>query len=136
MIEPKSFGEVVRTVSVTYPIPFLVAVSFAFALACLGGAMAVGNPLRWVLAGVGMLSAVTAVGIMVYSVLRRPDLLRSEQYNVVSRYIDLVGDNEANRMDLTALDRTMLAFLDEDVSKQAARRDRASRAGVHRDGDQ
>ena len=73
--------------------------------------------------------ALIALGIAVYAVICRPELLRSEQYNVINRYIDLVGDDRDRHTELSALDRTMLAFLDEAVPKKVARAQSAERRG-------
>ena len=129
MIEPKTFGEVTRTVSVTYPVPFLVAILMAAALGCFAGALATTDMLRWLIAGTGAVVALIALGIAVYAVICRPELLRSEQYNVINRYIDLVGDDRDRHTELSALDRTMLAFLDEAVPKKVARAQSAERRG-------
>ena len=119
MIEPRSFREATRTVTVSYPIPFLVATLLAFSLGCFGGALATSAALRWALTGTGALTTLAAVGFAADAVLHKPDLLRSERYSVLNRYIDLVGDNEMSTTDRATLDRTMLAFLDEDVPKKA-----------------
>ncbi len=120
MIEPRSFQEATRTVTVSYPIPFLVATLLAFWLGCFGGAMATADALRWILTGSGALTTLAAVGLAAYAVLYKPDLLRSERYSLLNRYIELAGDNEMSTTGRAALDRTMLAFLDEDVPKKAA----------------
>ena len=119
-MDTRSFREIVRTVTVSYPIPFLFAGLIAVLLFCFTGAAVLQGPKSWVFAATGIVSFLVAVGIAIFAVMRKPDLLRSERYSLVSRYIDLVGDNEMNTTDRAALDRTMLAFLDEDVPKKAA----------------
>jgi hypothetical protein len=114
------FRQVTRTVTVSYPIPFIVSCLLAFALAFVGFGTAATSP--WIAAPLittGCLIALAAVAYAGYALLRRPDLLRSERFNLVNRYIDVIGDNEVNRSGRDALDRTVLAFLDEDVSKKA-----------------
>jgi threonine/homoserine efflux transporter RhtA len=115
-----AFREIVRTVTVAYPIPFMFASLLAVLLFCFSGAAFVRESLVWVFAATGVASFTVAVGLAIFAIVRRPDLLRSERYSLVNRYIDVVGDDEMNRIDTTALDRTMLAFLEEDVPKKAA----------------
>lgn len=92
----------------------------AFALGCIGFATTTATPwIAVVLMAIAGLNALAAVSFAGYALLRRPDLLRSERFNLLNRYIDVVGDHEANR---TGLDRTVLAFLDEDVSKKSVPR--------------
>ena len=88
-------------------------------LFCFTGAAVLQGPKSWVFAATGIVSFLVAVGVAIYAVVWKPDLLRSERYSLASRYIDLVGDSEMSITDRAALDRTMLAFLDEDVPKQA-----------------
>jgi len=116
----RAFHEVVRTVTVSYPIPFMMTCLLAFALGCIGFAMTTATPwIAAVLIVTACLIALAAVAFGGYALLRRPDLLRSERFNLLNRYIDVVGDHEVNR---AGLDRTMLAFLDEDVPKKAVPR--------------
>lgn len=119
MMDTRSFREIVRTVTVSYPIPFLFAGLIAVLLFCFTGAAVLQGPKSWVFAATGIVSFLVAIGIAIFAVMRKPDLLRSERYSLVSRCIDLVGNNEMSTTDRAGLDRTMLAFLDEDVAKKA-----------------
>ena len=82
MFETSGFREVVRSVNVSYPIPFLATVLLAFALACLGASLAAIGALRWALAGIGCFAALSAIGLVGYATLRKPELLRSEEWTL------------------------------------------------------
>ena len=118
-MNPSTFREIVRTVTVSYPLPFLFAGLIAVLLFCFSGVALVREPFAWIFAATGVVAFLVAAGLAIFAIVRRPDLLRSERYSLVNRYIDVVGDNEMNRTDRAALDRTMLAFLEEDVPKKA-----------------
>jgi len=130
---PSTFREIVRTVTVSYPIPFMFAVLIAVLLFCFSGAAIVREPLAWIFAATGVTAFIVAVGVAIFAIVRRPDLLRSERYSLVNRYIDVVGDNEMNRPDRAGLDRTVLAFLEEDVPKKAVPARGAPENGVRND---
>ena len=90
-MDPATFREIVRTVTVSYPIPFLFACLIAVLLFCFVGAAVVPAPLAWVFAATGVVSFLVAVGIAIFAVLRRPELLRSERHSLVSRVLRPVG---------------------------------------------
>ena len=136
MQESRAFTEVVRTVTVSYPIPFILACLLAFALGCMGLAAATASPIAAVvMLATGCLAALAGVGFAGYALLRRPDLLRSERFNVLNRYIDLIGDDR-NRAEQPSLDRVVLSYLEEAVPKKAVRPSGHHETGVQRDADQ
>lgn len=96
MLNPRAFREVVRSVTVSYPVPFMFAAMLAFALACLGGALAAGGAFRWLLAAIGSIFAAAALFVVLYAMLRAPRLLRSERFELAHRVLDLIGDNEVD----------------------------------------
>jgi hypothetical protein len=75
--ESRGFREVVRTVTVSYPISFQIAALLTFTLGCFGGALVASDALRWLFAGVGASTPFAAIGFAGYAMLRKPDLLRS-----------------------------------------------------------
>ncbi len=119
MLNTRAFREVVRSVTVSYPVPFMFVAMLAFALACLGGALAIDGALRWLLAGIGSLFAVAALFVVLYAILRDPRLLRSERSELAHRTLDLIGDSdmdEASRVRL--LEGAVPQILGESVSKR------------------
>ncbi len=133
---PHAFTEVIRTVTVSYPIPFMLACLLAFALGCMGLAVATASvTVAVVMLVTGCLTALAGVGFAGYALLRRPDLLRSERFNVLNRYIDLIGDDR-NKADQPGLDRAVLTYLEEAVPKKAVSPSGRHETGVRRNADQ
>ncbi len=97
MLEPRAFVEVVRTVSVQYPIPFILACLLVFALLCFGGSAAATAPLSWMLAVTGCASAACALVLVIYATVWKTELLRSERHSLLSRAFDVMLDKRANR---------------------------------------
>ena len=114
----KIFQEVVRTVTVSYPIPFMLACLLGFALGCFGLAAVAANPvISGIILGTGCLSALAGAVSAGYAVLRKPELLRSERFNLMSRYMDMYGE-DGNKADQRGLDQAMLTYIAEDVPKR------------------
>jgi hypothetical protein len=116
--------EIVRTVTVSYPVPFIFATLIAVLIFCLSGAVVVHGPLSWIFAVTGVVAFVVAVGIAIYGIVWRPDLLRSERHQQAIRLIDLVGDKE---MDQTARAEFVTALLGDDKLRGR----RGTRMGEH-----
>jgi hypothetical protein len=57
--------EIVRTVTVSYPVPFIFATLIAVLIFCLSGAVVVHGPLSWIFAMTGVVAFVVAVGIAI-----------------------------------------------------------------------
>ncbi|HEY1933942.1 MAG TPA: hypothetical protein VGG99_18175 [Acetobacteraceae bacterium] len=117
-MDPAAFREIVRTVTVSYPIPFIFACLIAVLLFCFVGAAVVPAPLSWVFAATGIVSFLVAVGIAIFAILRRPDLLRSERYSLASRYIDLLDDGDMDQATRDAAAKTIDGFMQEGVPKR------------------
>ncbi len=94
MLHPQAFREVVRSVTVSYPVPFVFAAMLAFAVAPFGGALLTAGALRWLLAAVGVSVVGVALFIVLYGILRKPQLLRSERFELAHRVLDLIGDSD------------------------------------------
>ena len=94
MLEPSGFREIARSATVTYPIPFTFALCLALTVATLGGAIVAQDLLRWVLVGFGAVSMSFAFGLLTLTVLRRPELLRSERQEIRHRIMDFIEDSD------------------------------------------
>ena len=95
MIDPSGFREVIRTVSVQYPVPFVLALFLAFALACFGLAAAASPPISWVIGFAGAVAAACAAVLAFFAFFVRRELLRSEHHSLMSRAFDILLDKEA-----------------------------------------
>jgi hypothetical protein len=126
MLNPRAFREVVRSVTVSYPVPFIFAAMLAFALACLGGALAAGGALRWLLAAIGSLFAAAALFVVLYAILREPRLLRSERFELAHRMLDLIGDNEVDQVIRKGL---LAGPLSKELGESVSKREGADQDG-------
>lgn len=117
-MDTRSFREIVRTVTVSYPIPFRFALLIAVLLFCFTGAAVLQGPKSWVFAATGIVSFLVAVGIAIYAVMRKPDLLRSERYSLVNRYIDLLEDGDMDQTTRDAAAKTIDGYMEESVPKR------------------
>jgi hypothetical protein len=118
-MNPAAFREIVRTVTVSYPIPFMFACLIAVLLFCFSGAALLREPLSWVFAATGIASFTVAVGMAIFAIVRRPDLLRSERYSLVSRYIDMLDDGDMDQATRDAMAKTIDGFSEVSVRKNA-----------------
>ena len=106
------------------------------AVACFGIAAAARD--RFISVAVlpaGYLALLAAMGLAAYALVHRPDLLRSEPFHVMNRYIDLYGDNRAPS-DKAGLNRAMLVYLEDDGPKRATPPRGHQARGSMRDADQ
>jgi hypothetical protein len=134
-MDTRSFREAVRTVTVSYPVPFILAASLAFALTCLAGAVISSGGLRWLLAGVGTLAALNAMFLASYAVLWKPDLLRSERHSLLNRYLDVLEDSDTSKSTRDRFGRVIIGYAEEHVSKgQAVDRDQKGPGSKGEDG--
>jgi len=118
VIGERAFREAIRTVTVSYPIPFLVTVLLASAVLIFSLSALVGTGvLRWLLAGCAIATMLTALGIVVYGVGRRPELLRSERFTLLSRYFEVIGDS-AMTPEARSQMNVLLSTLDDEARKE------------------
>jgi hypothetical protein len=117
-MDPRIFREIVRSVTVAYPIPFMFASLLAVLLFCFLGAALVPGPLAWVFAVTGIISFLVAIGIAIFAILRRPDLLRSERYSLANRYVDLLDDGDMDQAARDSAAKTIEGFMQESVPKR------------------
>ena len=70
------FREIIRTVTVSYRVPFIFAGLLAVFFFSFTGASVLHEPMNWIFAAAGIIAFLVAVGIARYGVVWRPDLLR------------------------------------------------------------
>jgi hypothetical protein len=116
-MEYAGFREAIRTASVSYPIPFMLATFLAFALFCFGGAAALSGALFWVLIGCGVLCVLSGVAIALYAVLFKDHLLRSSREVTTARIVDGLLDGDMSQDQLRALTRALPILVDEKVTR-------------------
>ncbi|MEA2772265.1 MAG: hypothetical protein QOD93_5227 [Acetobacteraceae bacterium] len=114
-----------RTVTVSYPVPFIFAGLLAVFFFSFTGAAVLPVPMNWMFAAAGIIAFLIAAGIAIYAVVRRPDLLRSERHQQAIRLIQIVGDKE---MDQAARAEFMTALLGNDTKPRGRR---GTRMGEH-----
>lgn len=119
-----SFREVLKTVHVSYPIPFVFACLLAFGLFGFSGAFFSSGWLQVVLAGFGGLSSCIAFLIILYGVFLRPNLLRSERFEIAMRGFDILGDDHFNPQEKEFAFRQTSVYL-ENIPKPADSNDKS-----------
>jgi hypothetical protein len=132
MIGASGFRETIRTATVSHPIPFILAVLLAFALACFGGAAAATGVVSWIMAAAALFSMLSGIAITCYAVAFKESLLRSERHSLVMRYIEAVGDSDdpATR---TVLSETLPTLIETKTSKRSASYDSPAEDGEGND---
>lgn len=95
-METRGFQQALRTATVTYPIPFMVGILLLFALLCFGASVTTEGAHRWVLTITAVAVAIAALGILIYTVCVRPDLLRSESHVLMMTITNIMGDEAMN----------------------------------------
>jgi hypothetical protein len=126
-MDARLFQEAIRSATVTYPIPFMFGVLLLFALLCLGGSAFVDKAdwLHDLLAIVGAISGLSAIGIAVYAIRFNPDLLRSEHHVLRMTVANIIGDKEMDPATRDHLSRTVLDVGDH-LGPKSVTRDRAA----------
>jgi hypothetical protein len=81
----KPFREDIRTATIASRLPWMTTAFLLFAWAVFGIAGWATGPVRWIMAGAGLLAMLGALAITVYALLRQPDLLKVERYKSISR---------------------------------------------------
>jgi Na+(H+)/acetate symporter ActP len=95
-MDARILHEAIRSATVTYPIPFVFSVLLLFAVLCLGGSMVATEWLRVLLAVLGTGSAVSAIALVAYAIISRPETLRSEQHVLSMRMAQMIGDKDTD----------------------------------------
>jgi hypothetical protein len=86
----RDFQDRVRAFSALYPIPIIFSALLVFALCCLSLAAFVVGPFSWVLAGIGVVTVLSASVLVGYVVVYKSELLRVERESITVRWIDPV----------------------------------------------
>jgi hypothetical protein len=123
-LTPGAMREVVRTVTVSYPVPFMLAALLTFALGCFGLAAAVQGEIAWLFGSIGGLASLIAFGFGGYAVLRKPELLRSERYSLMQRYMDVLDNSDMDAAAQERLGKLISGFAEEPRPKKALVRSR------------
>jgi hypothetical protein len=88
MMNGRSFEDRVRAFSDLYPIPVIFSALLVFAMCCLSLGPVVVDPFRWIPAVMGFVAALSGMGLAVYAVVYRSDLLRVERETITVRRVD------------------------------------------------
>ena len=96
-METRDFQQALRTATVTYPIPFMVGILLLFALLCFSASITTDGLHRWVLTATAIFVVVAALGLLIYTVCFRPDLLRSESHVLMMTLTNVMGDKTLHR---------------------------------------
>ena len=123
-LPPGAMREVIRTVTVSYPVPFMLAALLTFALGCFGLSAAAHDGLAWLLGAIGGLASLIAFGLAGYAVLRKPELLRSERYSLMHRYMDVLDNSDMDAATQERLGQMISGFAEEPRPKKAVTRTR------------
>lgn len=119
MIGDRAFREAVRTVTVSYPIPFLAASAMTGGVVVLGLYAATQ---LWPLALAGTLSVVSAIALAAYAVIWKPELLRSERHTLQQRLLDIIGDGDLNPEARMTIGKALTSTLSPSVTRQPGHR--------------
>ena len=110
-MDARLFQHAIRSATVTYPIPFVFSMLVLFAVACFSGTLLAADWLRILFAVSGVTSMGSAIGLVAYAMIRRPEMLRSERHVLHMTMAQMIGDKE---MDPVLRDRLSHAVLDAD----------------------
>jgi hypothetical protein len=120
-MDARILHEAIRSATVTYPIPFVFGVMLLFATLCLGGSIVVADGLRILFAVLGATSAVSAVALVAFAVIFRPEMLRSEQHVLSMRMAQMIGDKDMEPGLRERLSHLVIDAEDRPRSKSAGR---------------
>jgi hypothetical protein len=96
-MDARILQEAIRSATVTYPIPFVFGVLLLFAVLSLGGTMAASEWwVRVLLATLGTGGFVSAVALVAYAIILKPETLRSEQHVLSMRMAQIIGDKDTD----------------------------------------
>jgi hypothetical protein len=96
-MDSRVFQEAIRSATVTYPVPFIFSVLLLFAVICFGGCAFTIDWLHVLLGIIGAGSAVSAVAIVMYAILFKPELLRSEHHVQSMTIAQIIGDKDMDQ---------------------------------------
>jgi hypothetical protein len=118
MMDARILQEAIRSTTATYPIPFVFGLLLLFAVLCLGSSiMVVTEWLRILLATVGTGSFVSAVALVAYAIISKPETLRSERHVLSMRMAQIIGDKDTDPAARERLTRLVIDADDRPRSK-------------------
>jgi hypothetical protein len=83
MMNGRGIGDRARAFSALYPIPIIFSALLGFAMCCLSLTAVVIGPFRWILAAIGLVTALSGMALVVF----RLDLLRVEWETITVRWV-------------------------------------------------
>jgi hypothetical protein len=110
LIGPGSFREVARSVSSSYQTTLVVALLLVFGLVCFGMSAAPSPLSATVVVTDGAMSSLAALGIVVYALFFKPELIRSERFQLTARALDMLEDSEVPENSQASIERLVLGF--------------------------
>jgi hypothetical protein len=100
--------EVISGRQISYPVPYILVILCVLCLACLIVAAHSADATQTIALVLACSAFVTAIAILVFAVVFRPELLRSERHEQTMRLIDIVGDPEMDQADRAKLGTALL----------------------------
>ncbi len=98
MLPPDSLHVLRREVRATYPVSFLVGSFLVAGILALGLAVFCDRAtLSWACFGTGIALLVTATGITLFGIIRRPEMLKSERTRFAEQALQIVGNDDISR---------------------------------------
>ena len=127
------FQQAIRSATVTYPVPFIFGILLLFAVICFGGSILTSDWLRILLGIMGAGSGVSAIAIVVYAIMCKPELLRSEHHVQSMTIAQIIGDKDMDPAVRDHLSRTITYHADH-LGPKVPARDESSARGEDADG--
>lgn len=104
--------EIISGRQISYPIPYILGIFCASAIACFIIALFAADSVRAVTLGAGLLALIAAITAMVVAIFVRPELLRSERHEQVMRMLDLAGDKDTTPEVRGVLGQTLVTMME------------------------
>ncbi len=123
-MDARLFQEAIRTATVTYPIPFVFSILLLFAVMCFGGSLLAQPGLMILLASVGSISTASAIVLVAYATLAKPELLRSERHVLSMRIAHIIGDKDMDPVTQDLINQAIVGPADALTPKSGGRRKR------------
>lgn len=131
-MDARILQEAIRSATVTYPVPFIFGVLLLFAALCLGGSLAATDWLRVLFAILGAGCTVSAVALVAFAAIARPEMLRSEHHVLSMRMAQMIGDKEMDPAVRERLSHLVIDAEDRPRSK-SPQPPKANRASANED---
>jgi membrane protein YdbS with pleckstrin-like domain len=86
--------EVISGRQISYPVPYILVILSALCVACLVVALHATDATQTVALAIAGAAASTAILILVFAIVLRPELLRSERHEQTMRMFEIIGDRD------------------------------------------